>query len=567
MSVEQIITDNIDLWTSALKKKSATGRGSTKKIELYGIKKLRELILELAVRGKLVPQGADDEPANELLKRIADKKAQLVKSKLIKKSKVLPEISDAEKPYSLPKGWVFLRLSDSYYSISPSGKKLKTTDIKAEGAAAVVDQGQKYIAGYTDAIDLKVSIPHAVIVFGDHTRNIKHIDFDFVAGADGTKILCPLVISTKYFYHYLKSYNLESRGYGRHFKILNDNLIAIPPLVEQHRIVSKIEELMELCDQLESQTENSIEAHKTLVEVLLATLTDAKDADELSQNWLRVSEHFDTLFTTEHSIDQLKQTILQLAVMGKLVPQDPTDEPASVLLEKIAAEKEQLIKDKKIKKQKALPLFDESLAPFELPNGWEWCRLEDVVDIQSGITKGRKLKDRETIVIPYLSVANVQRSYLELSFVKEVEIPKEELDKYKVLNGDLLITEGGDWDKVGRTAIWRDELPYVGHQNHVFKARCFIEEQSEVWLEKYLNSSFCRDYFAGSSKQTTNLASINKTQLRGCLIAVPPTNEKFKILTKLEHLLVVCDQLLVKIQLSQQTQLHLADAVVENSLN
>ncbi|MBF4444039.1 restriction endonuclease subunit S, partial [Vibrio anguillarum] len=94
-------------------------------------------------------------------------------------------------------------------------------------------------------------------------------------------------------------------------------------------------------------------------------------------NWTRISEHFDTLFTTEQSIDQLKQTILQLAVMGKLVPQDPNDEPAAKLLERIAEEKAQLVKEKKIKKQKALPPIADDEKPFELPNGWEWARIFD----------------------------------------------------------------------------------------------------------------------------------------------------------------------------------------------
>ncbi|MDP0561999.1 MAG: hypothetical protein QS721_06595 [Candidatus Endonucleobacter sp. (ex Gigantidas childressi)] len=126
---------------------------------------------------------------------------------------------------------------------------------------------------------------------------------------------------------------------------------------------AKVDELMALCDQLEQQTETSLTAHQTLVETLLNTLltaaqttpTNSGQESSFYQAWNRIAQHFDLLFTTEHSIDQLKQTILQLAVMGKLVPQDPNDEPASVLLEKIAAEKEQLIKDKKIKKQESLP--------------------------------------------------------------------------------------------------------------------------------------------------------------------------------------------------------------------
>ncbi len=153
----------------------------------------------------------------------------------------------------------------------------------------------------------------------------------------------------------------------------NDILVPIVPLEEQHRIVAKLEELMAFCDELEQAQTDNITAHAQLVEALLTTLTNCKDHQELQANWQRIAEHFDTLFTTEDSIDQLKQTILQLAVMGKLVPQDPNDEPASELLKKIAAEKAQLIKEGKIKKEKQLPEITDEEKPFELPYGWEWC--------------------------------------------------------------------------------------------------------------------------------------------------------------------------------------------------
>ncbi|MDF5203526.1 restriction endonuclease subunit S, partial [Vibrio parahaemolyticus] len=123
----------------------------------------------------------------------------------------------------------------------------------------------------------------------------------------------------------------------------SENPLPFPPSNEQHRIVAKVDELMTLCDQLEQQTEASIEAHQVLLTTLLDTLTNSVDADELMQNWARISEHFDTLFTTEESIDQLKKTILQLAVMRKMVPQDPSDEPAAELLKRIAEEKAQLV--------------------------------------------------------------------------------------------------------------------------------------------------------------------------------------------------------------------------------
>ncbi|EJJ5199421.1 restriction endonuclease subunit S, partial [Salmonella enterica] len=292
---------------------------------------------------------------------------------------------------------------------------------------------------------------------------------------------------------------------------LKKMFFPLPPSNEQNKICSRVQTLLNLCDQLEQHSLTSLDAHQQLVETLLTTLTDSQNAEELAENWAHISEHFGTLFTTEASIDALKQTILQLAVMGKLVPQDPNDEPASELLKRIAQEKAQLVKDGKIKKQKPLPPISDEEKPFELPEGWEWSLFEDVVDIQSGITKGRNLANRKLISIPYLRVANVQRGYLDLSEVKEIDIPEEEKDKYHVIKGDLLITEGGDWDTVGRTTVWCHDW-YIANQNHVFKGRIIGQGIDPYWLETYMNSPYSRDYFASASKQTTNLASINKTQ-------------------------------------------------------
>uniref|UniRef100_UPI00148210A9 restriction endonuclease subunit S n=1 Tax=Salmonella enterica TaxID=28901 RepID=UPI00148210A9 len=164
-------------------------------------------------------------------------------------------------------------------------------------------------------------------------------------------------MNANFIYYYLRSpvfiNYVESCQTGVAYPAINDKqffsgIIAVPPSSEQARITKKIKELMSLCDQLEQHSLTSLDAHQQLVETLLTTLTDSQNADELTENWARISEHFDTLFTTEPSIEALKQTILQLAVMGKLVPQDPNDEPASELLKRIAQEKAQLVKDGKI---------------------------------------------------------------------------------------------------------------------------------------------------------------------------------------------------------------------------
>jgi type I restriction enzyme S subunit len=176
------------------------------------------------------------------------------------------------------------------------------------------------------------------------------------------------------------------------------------------------------------------------------------------------------------------------------------------------------------------------------------------------------LLDRKLVSMPYLRVANVQRSHLLLDQIKEIEVPEDEVEKYELVPGDLLITEGGDWDKVGRTAIWRGEIPHCLHQNHVFRARPLISEFSSRWAEMYLNAAPARGYFAGSSKQTTNLASINMTQLRACAFPVPPIAEQHRIVSKVDELMVLCDQL--KAQLTQARQQHaqLADALVSHAV-
>ncbi|HAN4974355.1 TPA: restriction endonuclease subunit S, partial [Escherichia coli] len=211
---------------------------------------------------------------------------------------------------------------------------------------------------------------------------------------------------------------IDAEASGTTFKevsgaIVSKILLPLPPLSEQLKIVSRANELMSLCDQLEQQSLTSLDAHQQLVETLLGTLTDSQNAEELAENWTRISEHFDTLFTTEASVDALKQTILQLAVMGKLVPQDPNDEPASELLKRIAQEKAQLVKEGKIKKQKSLPPISDEEKPFELPEGWEWSYLSDIGILARGRSKHRPRNDPTLYAdgtIPLVQTGDVARS-------------------------------------------------------------------------------------------------------------------------------------------------------------
>lgn len=585
MSVEKLIVDHMETWTSSLQTRSTAGRGSSGKIDLYGIKKLRELILELAVRGKLVPQDPNDEPASELLRGMKKQQEDLIKERKIKKPKKLPSIDGTLESISVPQGWELCYLNDigdwgagatpnrtnsGYYGGDIPW--FKSGELSED---YITDSEEHITALALKECSLRDNQPGDVLIamYGATIGKTSILN----SRSTTNQAVCACTpfdgLSNQYLLIFLKAskkvFTAMGAG-GAQPNISKEKIVAtlfaLPPLNEQLRIVKKVEQLMSLCDQLEQQSLTSLDAHQQLVETLLETLTDSQNAEELAENWARISEHFDTLFTTEASVDALKQTILQLAVMGKLVPQDPNDEPASELLKRIAQEKAQLVKEGKIKKQKPLPPISDEEKPFELPEGWEWCLFKDIIDIQSGITKGRNLSNRTLVKVPYLRVANVQRGYLDLTEIKQIEIPIEEKEKYQVVKGDLLITEGDDWDTVGRTTVWCHDW-YIANQNHVFKGRNIGQDVDPYWLETYMNSPFSRQYFANASKQTTNLASINKTQLRGCPVAIPPSSEAKKIMSKLHIFYKLCEELKNHIQSAQQTQLHLADALTDAAVN
>lgn len=530
-----------------------------------GIKKLRELILALAVRGKLVPQDPSDEPANELLKRVAEEKTRLVDEGKIKKQKLLATISDEEKSFDLPVGWAWQRFGEiftlEYGDNLPADKRSNTGEYPVYGSNGIVGTHSKCF----------VSSPCIVV---GRKGSAGALNLCLAKGCCVTDVayycIPPSACLLDYVFKLFHTLGLDSLGKGIK-PGLNRNeayelVVAVPPLSEQRRIVAKVDELMSLCDRLEAQQDDTKSAHAQLVQALLDSLIQTSDATDFAANWQRLAEHFHTMFTTESSIDTLKQTLLQLAVMGKLVPQDPNDEPASEFVKRIQAEKQRYCVASKTRKQKELAADSEPEPPFEAPASWEWKNIDDVLHVTGGVALGRKLGGRKLVSKPYLRVANVQRGHLQMGQIKEVEVPEDEVEKYLLRNGDLLITEGGDWDKVGRTAIWRDELSECLHQNHVFRARAVVSDWEPRWAEMYLNSTSAREYFAGSSKQTTNLASINMTQLRACAFPLPPLGEQQRIVAKVDQLMVLCDQLKTRLTQARQLNEQLASTLVERAL-
>ena len=208
------------------------------------VNRLRRFILDLAVRGKLVRQNPNDKPASELLKQIAAEKARLVKARKTRKQVPFPSPDASEMSFDLPSSWAWCPSTYPTYIVSDKEKKIQTKDVIETGKFPVVDQGKVPIRGFHNDANKVIRIKEPIVLFGDHTREVKLIDFDFVVGADGVKLLQPVSLHTAYYFLALQWLPLKSRGYGRHFKLLKASFIPLPPLAEQHRIVAKVDELM-----------------------------------------------------------------------------------------------------------------------------------------------------------------------------------------------------------------------------------------------------------------------------------------------------------------------------------
>ena len=584
------VIDQLGIWSSAIKKKSAAGRrgkGSNNKQELYGIKKLRELILDLAVRGLLVPQDPNNEPASVLLENIAKEKAKLVKDGKIKKQKLLPEIGEDEKPFALPVGWGIVRLGNLTSRLgsgsTPRGGKsayvengiifLRSQNIwndglKLDDTAYISDETHEGMGNtqvFPDDVLLNITgaslgrsiiFPEELITanVSQHVTIIRLIDKGMSRFLHLT-ILSPLVQKLVWG----RQVGMAIEGLSK--KVLEQFEFPVPPLEEQHRIVAKVDELMALCDQLEQQQSNSLSAHQTLVKTLLEALTTASEREGFTTAWSRIAAHFHTLFTTESSIHQLKQTILQLAVMGKLIPQDSNDEPASVLLEKIAKEKVKLIKEGKIKKQKALPEIGKDEKPFELPEGWEWSRLPEIGELARGKSKHRPrnaplLYDGGTI--PLVQTGDVARSNDKIqthsALYNAIGLEQSRLWP----KGTMCITIAAniaDTGILGFDACFPDSV--VG----------FIPGDTEINVRYF-------DYFIRTAKNhledfapsTARKKNINLEILGNLLVPLPPQNELNRIITKVNELMTLCDTLKARLNTAQTTQLQLADSLAKQAV-
>lgn len=570
MSARELITDHLDLWTGAVTQKRSGGRGNNGKIALTGIKKLRELILELAVRGKLVEQDPGDEPASVLLERIAKEKARLVKEGKIKKPKKLPDISEEEKPFELPEGWQWARLSDVLRVIN--GRAYKKHEMLQEGTP-LLRVGNLFTSNEWYYSDLQL----------DDDKYINHGDLIYAWSAsfgpfiwNGGRAIYHYHIwklelfdhhSTNklFLYNYLKAVTEEIKSSGSGIAMIHmtkarmeELVVPLPPHEEQHRIVEKVDELMALCDRLEQQVGNQLEAHEVLVETLLDALTRSTDAAEVTENWARIAEHFDTLFTTEPSIEKLKQAILQLAVMGRLVEQDPNDEPGGALVSKLLQLRDYLASTEgmRTKASDSLPSNEQYL---RIPSSWTWVRLGNMAKFidYRGKTPTKTSNGKRLI-----TAKNIRQGYIDLEpeeFISEGDYTNW-MTRGFPRKGDLIFTPEAP---LGNAAIIDLDEEFALAQ----RAICFqwhVPDTSRFMLIQIMASPFQAKLVENATGMTAT--GIKASKLKEIPVAIPPLAEQRRIVQKVDELMALCDQLKTRLGAADETRTQLAEAVVEQAV-
>ena len=481
---------------------------------------LREKILDLAMRGKLVPQDPNDEPASVLLDKIKAEKAELIKEKKIKKTKSLPPITDDEKPFDIPDSWEWVRLGDVGTITSGGTPKTSEKSYWEEGkipwiTPAVMSASQNDIVfnnkdvKYINNLGLEKSSAHLIqkdsLVVSSRAPigYVNIVPFEYTTNQGCKSVSLYDDTNKQFIYFAIKNAvpEMNRRASGTTFKEISgtkfgQTIVPLPPLSEQSRIAAKIAQLFALLRKVESSTQQYAK---------LQTL--------------------------------LKSKVLDLAMRGKLVKQDPNDEPASELLKKIKAEKAELIKEKKIKKSKPLPPITDEEKPFDIPDSWEWVRLGNIVSYQNGYA----YKSSELVKIrkglPVIKSQNIMTLKVIIKdnndYVKE---PNEKMLNSKIIKGDLLMclsSQSKNPEPLGKTAIYDLDKPALLNQR-VLKLKLINHSMTDL-IYYFINSSWF--HFTVSHRGSgSGQSNLKLGDVMNMPIPVPPLNEEKHIVNRIEIL-------------------------------
>lgn len=525
-----------------------------------GIKALRGLILDLAVRGKLVPQDPKDEPASELLKRVESDKRRLGSYER------LPNVGSEEQLLREPVGWVWTRYGNWAVEVAtgPFGSMLHQSDYVVGGVpivnpshmidGSVVPEKNKTIsASKAEKLSsYRLSVGDIVMARrGEVGRAalVRENQAGYICGTgsfvvrfsnDCVRDFVLILLKSRLVRSYLLETSVGATMTNLNHGILKRMPVLVPPLAEQRRIVAKVDELMALCDRLEAQQADAEAVHAALVKTLLDTLIQSQDADDFAANWQRLSQHFPRIFTTEASVDALKQAILQMAVRGKLVRQDRNDQPVENLLARANV---------------SMPV-DEA---FEVPSSWRWVCCGAVAEARLGKMLDKN-KNRGTPQL-YLRNLNVRWFDFDLSDLLKMKIEDSELSEFELTSGDVLVCEGGE---PGRAAVWGQNGSGIYFQKALHRVR-FCDLVNPHYFVKALRASAddgrLSKYFTGAGIQHFTGKSLEKYAF-----PLPPLAEQHRIVAKVDELFALCDSLKAQIAESRAVQRQLATALVEQAV-
>ncbi len=483
---------------------------------------LKKSILQYAMQGKLVAQDPNDEPASEFLKRIKAEKEQLIKDGKIKKEKPLPPITEDEIPYELPKGWEWVRLGeigDWGSGSTPNKAKfdyyrngtinwLKTGDLN-DGYINEIPEKITEVALKETSVKIKPAGSLLIAMYGATIGKLGILNIPSTTNQACCACIKYADINIKYLFYYLLSErdNLRKKGEGgAQPNISREKIIAyllpLPPLAEQQRIVEKLEEILPLVEEYGKNEEILSEMNKKLPK-------------------------------------QILQSILQYAVQGKLVEQNPNDEPASELLKRIKHEKEQLIKEGKIKKEKPLPPISEDEIPYELPQSWEWVRLGNCCSIGTGTTPST-LNNEYYLngTISWVSSSSTGHNYITKAdkMISLKAVNDYSLKIYPI--GTLIIALYGQ----GKT---RGQISELKIESTINQACASIN----TYNQNLLLNLYIKLYFRKLYEELRTLASgcaqpnLNVGKIKNTIIPLPPLAEQQRIVTKVEELMQIVDKL------------------------
>lgn len=545
-----------------------------------GAAKLRELILTLAVQGKLVPQDPADEPASVLLQKIRAEKDRLIAEGKIKRDKPLAEIAEEEKPFELPAGWEWVRLGDitnygtttKVERLQPDTWVLDMEDIEKSSGRLL----QRLRFAQRPALSDKNCFLAGDVLYGKlrpYLNKVLVADEDGVCTTEVIPFRCygnyvpqyfRLVLSSPFFLEYVnaRSYGMKMPRLGT--EDARKSVIPLPPLAEQSRIVTRVEALMRLCDALEAKGQLEAAQHAQLVSTLLGTLTASTTPEELAAHWQRVAQHFDLLLDRPEAIDALEQTLLQLAVRGLLVPQDPTDEPASALLQKIRAEKDRLIATGQIKRDKPLPPITDEEKPFELPVGWEWVRMGAVVNAsEAGWSPTCIGSPRRPGLWGVLKVSAVSWGEFDATANKELPSDLVPRPEYEVRDGDFLLSRANTAELVARSVVVEQAEPKLMLSDKIIRL-AVSSQMNRSFLNMANNASYAREHYAvNASGTSSSMKNVSREVVVALPVPLPPLAEQSRIVTRVTALRHLCADLRQRLAERQAVQARLAEALVQ----